>query len=65
MGTEEIAGGRMKMEEWVTWILFGRDVVVCDNCSGSINNQRVHMYVNVDNEVEEVLCEECYKSRRK
>ena len=23
------------------------------------------MYVNVDNEVEEVLCEECYKSTRK
>ena len=50
------------MEEWVTWILFGKDIVVCDKCLNAINNQRMHLYVNVDNEIEEVLCEECWRS---
>ena len=50
----------MKMEEWVTFILLDKDLLVCAKCLETITYQKVHMYVNVDNEVEEVLCEECW-----
>jgi len=52
------------MEEWVTCQFIGREAIECDKCSGLIKNQRVHMYVNVDNEIEEVLCEECWKAEK-
>ena len=48
------------MEDWVTCQFIGREAIECDKCSGLIKNQRVHMYVNVDNEIEEVLCEQCW-----
>ena len=48
------------MEEWITWLLFGRDTVICDRCLKMFVYQRMHLYINVDNEVEEVLCEECW-----
>ena len=50
----------MKMEEWVTFLLFDKDLLVCDKCSKIFTYQKMHMYVNVDNEVEEVLCEKCW-----
>lgn len=51
-------------EEWVTFVLFGRDTLRCENCSGLLDSQKVYLCLNVDHEVEEVLCAECYKSRR-
>ena len=48
------------MEEWVTWTLLRRAVIVCDKCSKIFTYPKVHMYVNVDNEVEEVLYEKCW-----
>ena len=53
------------VEEWATFLLCGRDVLVCEKCSGAISNQKVYMYLTVDHEIEEVLCAECYKSERK
>jgi hypothetical protein len=52
------------MEEWVTLILRRRDALVCNMCAKTIENQQVHMYVDVDYEVEEVYCEECWEKER-
>ena len=49
------------MEEWVTWALIRSVVAICDKCGKVIETQEVHMYVNGDNEIEEVLCEECWR----
>ena len=64
---EEVEGGkevRKMVEEWVILRLFGKDTLVCGNCSGALTHQKVHMHLNVDREIEEVLCAGCYKSRR-
>lgn len=52
------------MEEWVTIILRKGDALVCSMCGKVIENQQVHMYVDVDYEIEEVLCEECWEKER-
>ena len=58
-------GVKRMVEEWVTFLLCGRDSLVCEKCSGAISNQKVYMYLNVDHEIEEVVCAKCYKSERK
>jgi len=49
------------MEKWVTLAVFETEVLVCDACDTQIINQVAYMYVNSDNDVEEVLCERCWK----
>ena len=48
----------------MAWVLSGKDTSVCDKCSMVLENQQVHMYANVDNEIEEVLCEKCWDEER-
>jgi len=52
------------MEEWVTLLLRGHDALVCDKCCRITENQLVRMYMNVDSEIEEVLCEECWEKEQ-
>jgi hypothetical protein len=50
------------MEEWVTLYVYGNGTLECHKCRVYLKHQKAHMYVNVDHEIEEVLCEKCWKS---
>ena len=49
------------VEEWLTFRINKEELLQCDRCSGWLRNQEVYVYVNVDRELEEVLCENCWK----
>jgi hypothetical protein len=46
------------------WIELVEDETLrCASCYESIHKQRIHLYANVDDEVEEVLCDACWKKK--
>ena len=49
------------VEEWPTDVLGGGETLISGRCYGQLYSQKVHMYVNVDRELEEVLCEGCWE----
>ena len=49
------------MEEWVTLYVYGDGTLECHKCRVYLKHQKAHMYVNVNHEIEEVLCEKCWE----
>ena len=47
-------------ERWVTLRLRWGEALICHKCYKTIEDQEVHMYVNVDHEIDEVICEMCF-----
>ena len=48
-------------EQWVTLIIDEDETIRCSQCQGYLHNQKVHLYVEADQEIEEILCEKCWK----
>lgn len=52
-------------EKW-GWIELVEDETLrCHSCYESIHKQRMHLYVNVDDEIEEVMCDICWNKKEK
>lgn len=56
---------RPRHERWGLIELEGDETLKCHSCDGCIRNQRVHILLNVDGEVEEVMCAFCWKEKQK
>lgn len=52
-------------DRWGLIELEGDDALKCHSCDGHIRNQRVHILLNVDGEVEEVMCDFCCNEKQK
>jgi hypothetical protein len=52
-------------ERWVTLRVAYNENLKCFQCSKEITDQVAHLYLNVTDEIEEVLCERCWKKERK
>jgi hypothetical protein len=52
-------------ERWVTLLLLKDESIRCDSCELFLSNQKVHLYLNVTDELDEVLCEACFKKDQK
>jgi uncharacterized CHY-type Zn-finger protein len=48
--------------QWGILHLKRRDALVCYKCYKTIEDQKVHMYINVDFEIDKVMCENCWKT---
>lgn len=45
--------------------LVGVETLKCASCSGNMRNQEMHLYLNADDEIEETLCNDCWRARRR
>lgn len=48
-------------ERWVLIELKEDEILICNSCDGYLHNQKVHLYIDVNDEIEEVMCETCWK----
>ena len=52
-------------ERWVSIKLVGDDSLRCQSCHECIDNQKVHLYIDVNDEIEEIMCNVCWKEKQK
>ncbi len=52
-------------ERWVSIKLVEDETLRCHSCHERIGNQKVHLYIDVNNEIEEVMCDTCWKEKQK
>ena len=52
-------------ERWVLIELKEDEILICNTCDGYLHNHRVHLYIGVDNEIDEVMCNTCWKEKQK
>jgi hypothetical protein len=52
-------------EKWVWIELVEDETLRCLSCCESRHKQRMHFYVNVDDEIEEVMCDSCWNKTEK
>ena len=48
-------------EKWVLIEIDGDEILRCHSCYEGIHDQNVHLHLNVDDEVDEVMCVSCCK----
>jgi hypothetical protein len=48
-------------ERWVTLKLVEDETLRCESCSSYLHDQKVHLYLEVDDELVEILCDTCWK----
>jgi hypothetical protein len=47
-------------EKWVTLCLVDDEILTCQSCLENMQEENVHLYVNVNDEIEEVMCDTCW-----
>lgn len=52
-------------ERWVSIILTEHETLRCELCGTYMYEQRMHLYLDVDDEIDEVLCDTCWKKNQK
>jgi len=52
-------------EKWVHIKLSGDETLRCHSCCAYVHNQIVPLYLNVNDEIEEVICSTCWKENQK
>lgn len=50
-------------ERWVSINLCAEESLRCHSCYESAHNQKVHLYLNVDDEIDEIMCDSCWKDQ--
>ena len=48
-------------ERWVTFALGDDETLRCSSCSKYLHDQEVHIYLDVNDQLDEVMCECCWK----
>lgn len=48
-------------ERWVTFEMKEDEILRCFSCDLRLSHQKVHLYLNVNDELDDVLCEACFK----
>jgi hypothetical protein len=51
-------------ERWVLIRLSGDETLRCHSCYNSAQ-QKAHLYIDVNDEIEEVMCDTCWKKNQK
>jgi hypothetical protein len=51
-------------EKWVLIFLGNDEILRCNSCDEYQHNQKVHLYLNVDDEIDTVVCDSCWKLER-
>lgn len=51
--------------QWVLIQLTETETLKCISCGTYIYIQKVHLYLNVNGEIEEVMCSTCWKRNQK
>jgi phage FluMu protein Com len=52
-------------EKWALYYLYEDETLRCTSCSKYLRGQTVHLYINVDDEIDEVKCDACWKEDQK
>jgi hypothetical protein len=52
-------------EKWVSIELDLNELLHCRSCREDICEEQMHLYINVDDEVEDILCDRCWKKKQK
>jgi hypothetical protein len=51
-------------EKWVLKYVYEEETLVCTSCTRYLRGQTVHLYINVDDEVEDILCDLFWKKNQ-
>lgn len=52
-------------ERWVTLLLIQDESLRCTSCYRSLSNQKVHLYLDVNDGLDDAMCEACFKKDQK
>jgi hypothetical protein len=52
-------------ERWVLIWLVRDESLRCHSCSESISKEEAHLYIDVDDEIEEVMCDKCWSKNKR
>lgn len=52
-------------ERWVQIELVEDETLRCRSCLENIQEEKVHLYINVNDEIEEIMCDACWKKNQK
>jgi NifU-like protein involved in Fe-S cluster formation len=52
-------------EKWALFHLHEDATLECTSCNRDLCGQTVHLYINVDDEIEDVMCDMCWKKNQK
>jgi hypothetical protein len=50
-------------ERWASIILCADESLRCHSCYENAHNQKVHLHLNVDDEIDEIMCDSCWKDQ--
>jgi hypothetical protein len=48
-------------ERWVTLVLLKNETLECDGCAEYIHDEEVHLYVDANDDLIEIMCTACWK----
>lgn len=52
-------------ERWVSYYLDGDENLRCTSCHKCLHNQKVYLYMDVNDGLDEVMCDTCWKKDQK
>jgi uncharacterized Zn-finger protein len=52
-------------ERWCWILLKGDDTLICSYCDKPLHNQKVHIYLDVEDSLDDIMCEACFKKEQR
>ena len=52
-------------ERWVTFDIGDNETLRCTSCSKYLHDQKGHLFLDVDDELDDIMCECCWREDQK